>query len=128
MMHGVPQQDANGVLVGFRVGDSLALEIARAAKRLGRGDSAGSRSTTVQDAFKRGLSLLRAEASARLGDTAAVAGTQQFRVYLTADDVRLVEDLRGRMAPPAGRPPPRVFVIRECVQRGLGDLEPTAGR
>jgi hypothetical protein len=100
--------------IGFRVGDPLAALIDGAC-----GEGAASRSGIVHEAIRRGLQLLASDTRPTISSMAVAAGRHQLRVSLTDEDNARLEALQVRITDAAGRPAVRVFVLRECLVRGL---------
>jgi hypothetical protein len=108
--------------IGFRVGDELAAEISKALRRAGVKEF-----RLVADAIRSGLKSMLSDAKPSIRPAASVAGPSQFRVQLRDAEVSQVDALRTRVTHTTDRPVPRVFVLRECLFRGL-DTEPTRER
>jgi hypothetical protein len=104
--------------IGFRVADAIADQINRASD----GTSSGSRSSVVHEAVRRGLLLLGADAAPVISAPAAAAGRHQLRVSLSDKDAAHLQGLQERTTDGSGRPVVRVFVLRECLLRGLQEI------
>ncbi len=112
--------------IGFRIDSTIGNELERAAasKRW------STRSALVRDAVLRGLELLASDPTPTISPAAAAAGQQQLGVLLSPSELERAETLRARITNAKGRPVVRVFLVRECLLRGLRDLPraPTPGR
>lgn len=112
--------------IGFRVDANIAAEIQRAleSKRW------STRADLVRDAVLRGLELLDSDPTPAISAIAAAAGQKQLSVQLAPEVMARAESLRARLTNARGQPDVRVFLVRECLLRGLRDLQrpPKLGR
>lgn len=111
----VPVTGGDEQHIGFRVGAAVAEALVEASNA----DGTFPRTSVVREAILRGLALMAADPDPRISAAAASAGQQQFSVRLSRAEVSELEAQQTRIAHSEGRPVVRVFVLRECLLRGL---------
>lgn len=65
------------------------------------------------------MALLEREGSPQVSPIAVAAGGSQLHLNLTTDESARLDALRKRVTDANGRSVVRVFVLRECLLRGL---------
>lgn len=104
--------------IGFRFDAVIAGEV----KHLARLAKSKSRAALVREAIVRGLDLVAQDPTPTISPQGAAAGPHQSAVRLTAEQASRLDDLRGRTTSASGRPVQRVYLLRECLWRGLQEM------